>query len=551
MNVPVRTAKRAEKLREEIRAHDYKYYSLDSPDISDDEYDQLFNELRDLEREHPDLITADSPTQRVGGEPLAEFAQVQHAAPMLSLDNAFEQADVYAFDQRIRERLEGLTSIEYAAEPKLDGVAISLRYEKGVLAQAATRGDGRVGEDVTHNVRTIRSVPMRLAGVVYPEVLEVRGEIFMPLAGFERLNARARAAQDKVFANPRNAAAGSLRQLDPAVAAARPLSFFAYSTGVVDAASMPDTHSGSLAQLAEWGLPVCDQNQRVSGADGCIRFYEGISARRDQLPYEIDGVVYKVDALALQRELGFVSRAPRWAIAHKFPAQEQLTTVLSIDWQVGRTGALTPVARLDPVLVGGVMVSNATLHNYDELCRKDVRSGDTVSVRRAGEVIPEVVRALADKRPKGARKPSPPKRCPVCSSEVERIEGEAVLRCSAGLYCAAQRKEALKHFVSRRAMDIDGLGSKLIDQLVNQKVVNSPADLFDRQCVNQEVLAGLDRIAYKSAAKLMVAIDASRKPALSRFLYALGIREVGEATAESLATAFGTLDAVISAAEDV
>jgi DNA ligase (NAD+) len=536
------------KLRAAISHHDYRYYVLDDPEISDAEYDRLFRQLIELEHAYPDLITPDSPTQRVGGAPQAGFTKVEHAVPMLSLDNVFTIDELRAFGRRLGERLDETQPIVFSAEPKLDGMAISIRYEAGVLAVAATRGDGRTGEDVTHNVRTIGAVPLRLIGTGYPEILEVRGEVFMPRAGFADLNRRALANGEKTFANPRNAAAGSLRQLDPKIAASRPLSIFIYGTGLVMGGDLPDRHSQTLACLAGWGFRTCPAAEAVTGIDGCIEYYQRIQAIRDSLPYEIDGVVYKVNDYALQAELGFVARAPRWAIAHKFPAQEQFTTVRAIDWQVGRTGAITPVARLEPVAVGGVMVSNATLHNLDELERKDVRVGDTVSIRRAGDVIPEVVAVLLNRRPSRARRVGLPDRCPVCGSDVSRPEGEAIARCSGGLYCMAQRKESLKHFVSRRALDIDGLGSKLIDQLVDREILRSPADLFDPDRINVESLAGLERMADKSALKLMAAINKSRDVSLGRFLYAIGIREVGEATAQNLADYFGNLDALRAAA---
>ncbi len=551
MSAPGKARRQAETLREQIDQHNYRYHVLDDPQIPDAEYDRLFQQLLKLEAQYPDLVTPDSPTQRVGGEPLAGFAQVPHAVPMLSLDNAFSAEDIIAFDKRVRERLESDDEVAYAVEPKLDGMAISLRYEQGSFVQAATRGDGRTGEDVSHNVKTIAAVPMRLHGRGFPQVLEVRGEVYMPLAGFEAMNAAARKSGEKTFANPRNATAGSLRQLDPRVAAQRPLTIFVYGVGEVSGGELPDTHSKTLQRLADWGLRVCPENQVVVGAAGCIDYFERIGKRRHSLAYEIDGVVCKVDDYALQRELGFVSRAPRWAIASKFPAQEELTVIKGVDWQVGRTGALTPVARLEPVNVGGVTVSNATLHNIDELERKDVRIGDTVSVRRAGDVIPEVVSVLTAKRPKNAVRVRLPQQCPVCNSEVSRAEGEAVARCSAGLYCEAQRKEALKHFVSRKAMDIEGLGSKLIEQLVDEGLVKTPADLFDTQRINVESLAELERMAEKSASNLVASIDASRDVSLSRFLFALGIREVGEATAENLANYFGSLEALISSSEDV
>ena len=545
------TRARLEKLRTDINRHDHQYYVLDDPRVSDAEYDRLFRQLQQLETEHPELISADSPTQRVGGEPLAAFAQVTHALPMLSLDNAFSAADVQLFEQRMQDRLEHAAAVLFTVEPKLDGMAISLRYEDGVFVLAATRGDGRTGENVTHNVRTIGAVPMRLMGKDYPKILEVRGEIYMPLAGFERLNQRAREQGGKTFANPRNAAAGSLRQLDPRIAAKRPLSLFIYGTGEVKGGQLASSHSETLLQLKGWGLPVCPENKVVEGAAGCVEYYDYIGERRGKLPYEIDGVVYKVDDYALQRELGFVSRAPRWAIAHKFPAQEQMTTVRGVDWQVGRTGAVTPVARLEPVVVGGVTVSNATLHNIDELERKDVRIGDTVVVRRAGDVIPEVVSVVMERRQKGVAPILLPDACPICQSEVSRPEGEAVARCTAGLFCPAQRKEALKHFVSRKAFDIDGLGSKLIEQLVDQELIATPADLFDETRVSASSLANLERMGEKSAENLMAAIDASRDVSFGRFLYALGIREVGEATAENLAGQFGSLDELLTIVEDL
>jgi DNA ligase (NAD+) len=551
MSVSRANSTKAVKLREQITYHDHRYYVLDDPEIPDAEYDRLFNELKELEQAHPELQTAGSPTQRVGGAAQSEFGSVAHTVPMLSLDNAFTAEQLEDFGRRIQARLgDDDAALEFSVEPKLDGMAISIRYEHGQLVVASTRGDGRTGEDVTHNVRTIRAVPLQLRGKGFPEVLEVRGEVFIPRAGFEALNEKARKNGEKTFANPRNAAAGSLRQLDPKIAATRPLSMFVYGTGVVEGGQLAPSHSDSLQLLAGWGLRVCPENAVVDGVEGCLDYYRGIAARRDQLPYEIDGVVYKINDYNQQNKLGFVARAPRWAIAHKYPAQEELTRVNAIDWQVGRTGAITPVARLEPVSVGGVTVSNATLHNMDELERKDVRVGDTVVIRRAGDVIPEVVAVVADRRPKGLRKPRMPKACPVCGSDVDRPEGEAVARCSGGLYCSAQRKEALKHFVSRRALDIEGLGSKLIDQLVDAGVVETPADLFDNSKVNEAALAALERMAEKSAQNLVAAIDASREVPLGRFLYALGIREVGEATAENIASYFGSFDKLSAAADD-
>jgi len=543
--------KRVADLRIKIAHHDYRYYSLDDPEVPDAEYDRLFNQLSELEQSYPELIIPESPTQRVGGTPQAEFGSVAHGVAMLSLDNAFQPEQMRDFVRRIEERLEESDPIAFSAEPKLDGMAISILYESGRLVVAATRGDGKTGEDVTHNVRTIGAVPLQLQGNDYPEVLEVRGEVFMPRKGFDELNRRAREQGEKTFANPRNATAGSLRQLDPKVAASRPLSLFIYGTGVVERGALPDRLSQTLARLAQWGFRICPENCVVKGVDGCIDYYDQIAVSRDHLPYEIDGVVFKVDDYARQEALGFVSRAPRWAIAYKFPAQEELTTVNAIDWQVGRTGAITPVARLEPVAVGGVTVSNATLHNMDELQRKDVKVGDTVIVRRAGDVIPEVVAVVLERRPKGARRPVLPKVCPVCGSDVDRPEGEAVARCSGGLYCSAQRKEALKHFVSRRALDIEGLGSKLIDQLVDKEILKTPADLFNVELVNAKSIAELERMAEKSAENLLVSIDRSRNVPLGRFLYALGIREVGAATAENLADHFGSLDALLKSADDV
>jgi DNA ligase (NAD+) len=550
MSATADLAAKLKQLRATIGHHDYRYYVLDDPEISDAEYDRLFRELVDLESASPELITPDSPTQRVGGVPQAGFATVEHAVPMLSLDNVFTLDELHDFGRRLNVRLDQNESITFSAEPKLDGMAISIRYEAGLLAVAATRGDGRTGEDVTHNVRTIGAVPLRLMGNDFPDILEVRGEVFMPRAGFAELNQRAIENGEKTFANPRNAAAGSLRQLDPKVAASRPLSIFVYGTGIVSGAKLPDRHSQMLVQLAEWGFRICPETSVVTGIDGCIEYYQRLRAIREELPYEIDGVVYKVDDYALQAKLGFVARAPRWAIAHKFPAQEQLTTVRAIDWQVGRTGAITPVARLEPVSVGGVVVANVTLHNLDELERKDVRVGDTVSIRRAGDVIPEVVGVQLARRPAGTVAAQLPDNCPVCGSAVSRPEGEAIARCSGGLYCMAQRKESLKHFVSRRALDVEGLGSKLIDQLVDKEIVRTPADLFDSSRVNVATLASLERMGAKSAEKLVHAIERSRSVSLGRFLYAIGIREVGEATAQNLADYFGTLQALRAAAID-
>lgn len=547
--VPKAAARRARELASEINEHNYRYYVKDEPSIPDSEYDRLLRELQSLESEYPSLVTPDSPTQRVGAEPISAFEQIEHLQPMLSLENAFSEEELRAFYKRITTRLDRDEEdpLVFSAEPKLDGAAVSLLYEGGQLVRAATRGDGRTGEDITHNIRTIRSVPLALRGADVPQTLEVRGEVYMPKAGFEAFNAAAAERGDKTFVNPRNAAAGSLRQLDPRLTAERPLDMFCYGIGHHDGGSIPDTHFDTLACLAEWGLRICPEVARVEGADGCLGYYETMGDRRDSLPYEIDGVVFKVDSYGLQRELGYVSRAPRWALAQKFPAQEEITRVEAIEWQVGRTGALTPVARLEPVFVGGVTVSNATLHNIDELHRKDVRPGDSVTVRRAGDVIPEVVSVVIDRRPKGARKPTLPTNCPVCGSPVVREEGEAVARCTGGVLCSAQRKEALRHFASRKAMDIEGLGTKLIDQLVEAELLRTMADIFR---LKAEELAALDRMGEKSAANLVESIDRSRQTSLARFLYALGIREVGETTAESLAAHFGDLDPLMEADEE-
>ena len=539
--MPEQVKKQIEVLREQLRYHAYQYYVLDDPDIPDAEYDRFYKELLALEEKHPGLITGDSPTQRVGAAPLTAFDQIQHQMPMLSLDNVFNEEDLQAFNQRIQDRLKISDEIEYTAEPKLDGLAISLRYEGGVLIYAATRGDGSTGENVTQNIRTMQSVPLRLLGNNYPRVLEVRGEVFMPKTGFEKLNRLARQNDEKEFANPRNAAAGSLRQLDPEVTAKRPLSLYCYSTGVVEGGSLADTHYEILQQLKGFGLPVCNEIKRLHGVKACLAYYEDISNRRDELPYDIDGIVYKVNAIELQERMGFVARAPRWAIAHKFPAQEEISRIIEVDFQVGRTGAITPVARLEPVFVGGVTVSNATLHNMDEIRRKDVRVGDQVIVRRAGDVIPEVARVVPGSRKKSLPEIQMLTSCPVCQSAIEQIEGEAIARCTGGLYCQAQRAEAIKHFASRKAMDIDGLGDKLVEQLVDEDLIHTPADLYQ---LSIETLAPLERMAEKSATNLMNALESSKHPALSRFIYALGIREVGETTAMNLANEFKTLSAI-------
>jgi DNA ligase (NAD+) len=541
------------ELRRTIEAHNFSYHVLDNPTVPDAEYDRLMRRLQEIELQHPDLVTPDSPTQRVGAVKLETFREVRHAKPMLSLDNAFSDDELAAFDKRVRDRLTGadvvVERVIYWAEPKLDGAAISLRYENGELVFAATRGDGATGEDVTHNVRTIRSIPLRLRGSKLPAVFEVRGEVFMPRAGFLEFNQRALERGEKTFVNPRNAAAGTLRQLDPRLAASRPLDAFFYALGEVSEGTLPATREQSaiVAMLRDLGLRTCPEADLVDGVAGCLDYYARIGKLRAALPYDIDGVVYKVNKLEWQRELGFVSRAPRWAIAHKFPAQEELTVIRDVEFQVGRTGALTPVARLEPVFVGGVTVSNATLHNMDELQRKDVRVGDTVIVRRAGDVIPEIVAVVIDRRPSGARLVKLPRKCPVCGSDVERGEGEAIARCIGGLFCPAQRKEAIRHFASRLALNIEGLGEKLIDQLVDQGIVKTPADLYD---LTVEQLTELERMGAKSAQKLLAAINKSKNTTYARFLYGLGIANVGEATAQSLANDFSTLDELRAADEE-
>jgi DNA ligase (NAD+) len=532
-------AQRIAALRAQISGHDYRYYVLADPEVPDAEYDRLLGELRILEASHPELVTADSPTQRVSGEPSRDFGAVEHRVPMLSLDNAFAEEDVRAFDRRIHERLGTQEPIRYACEPKMDGLAVTLIYENGRFVRGATRGDGTHGEEVTANLRTLRSVPLRLQAPRPPAVVEARGEVFMPLKGFAAMNRRASEAGEKVFVNPRNAAAGALRQLDPRITAKRPLEIFFYGVGIVEGVRMPDTHSATLAKLREWGLRSAPESRVVDGVDGLFEFYVELGAKRAKLAYQIDGVVYKVDSVPLQERLGFVSRAPRWAIAHKFPAEEEITVVNGIEWQVGRTGALTPVARLTPVFVGGVTVSNATLHNIDELHRKDVRIGDSVIVRRAGDVIPEIVKVILERRPDGAVPVKLPRKCPVCGSEVVRDEGEAVARCSGGLFCAAQRKESLRHFASRRALDIQGLGTKVIDQIVDAKLVENAADLYK---LTVEKLTALERMGEKSAQNLVDALEASKRTTLPRFLYALGIPDVGEATALALAVHFRELE---------
>lgn len=533
-----------DKLRITLRHHEYLYHVMDAPEIPDVQYDSLMNELKALEAQYPELITSDSPTQRVGALPLTAFEQVRHEIPMLSLDNAFDEITYLAFDKRLRERLKNSEEITFCCELKLDGLAVSLLYENGVLIQAATRGDGTTGENITENVRTIKAIPLRLYGDNIPARIEIRGEVFMTETGFEHLNEEARRTGGKVFANPRNAAAGSLRQLDPRITAKRPLTFFCYGVGVLEGGELPDSHYDRLQQFKLWGLPVSDKVQRCKGSKAVLEFYHHVEEIRPTLGFDIDGVVIKVDNIALQETLGFVSRAPRWAIAYKFQAQEQMTVIKDVEFQVGRTGAITPVARLEPVQVAGVIVSNATLHNADEIERLGLRIGDTVTIRRAGDVIPQVVSVIEEKRPENAQPIVFPTQCPICQSDIERVEGEAVARCTGGLICGAQRKESLKHFVSRRAMDVDGMGDKIIDQLVEKEYVKTPADLFR---LDEKTLVGLDRMGEKSAKKLINALEKSKSTTFARFIYALGIREVGEATASGLTAHFSTLETLRNA----
>ncbi|QDF67450.1 NAD-dependent DNA ligase LigA [Shewanella sp. SNU WT4] len=527
-------------LTAELNQHNIRYYVDDAPSIPDAEYDRLMQALKTLEQAHPELVLPDSPSQRVGGAALAKFTQVTHLKPMLSLDNAFDEADFTGFYKRLTDRVG---NVRFCCEPKLDGLAVSLLYRDGVLERAATRGDGSVGEDITENVRTIRSIPLRLRGENYPQLMEVRGEVFMPKAAFESLNARAAAKGDKTFVNPRNAAAGSLRQLDSKIAASRALDFYAYALGVVEDAVEPlaMTHYQQLQQLKTWGLPVSHEVKLADNLEQVFAYYQDVMQRRASLAFDIDGVVFKVDDIEQQLTLGFVAKAPRWAIAYKFPAQEEMTLLEGVDFQVGRTGAVTPVARLQPVFVGGVTVSNATLHNMDEIARLGVMVGDTVIIRRAGDVIPQIVAVVADKRPANACAIEFPEACPVCGSLVERVEGEAVARCSGGLFCEAQRKEAIKHFASRKALDIDGMGDKVVEQLIDKELVHSPADLFH---LNASMITMLDRMGMKSATNLVAAINTAKNTTLAKFLYALGIREVGEATAANLAQHFRQLSSV-------
>ncbi|OED98020.1 NAD-dependent DNA ligase LigA [Vibrio breoganii] len=529
------------KLSEALHYHAVRYYVEDCPEIPDAEYDRLMRQLIELEEGNPELVTVDSPSQRVGGAPLSGFTQVTHQVPMLSLDNAFDDSELKAFHKRMQDRLNSSELGAFSCEPKLDGLAVSLMYENGVLVQAATRGDGTTGENITQNVRTISAIPLKLQGEGYPTRLEVRGEVFMPKAGFDRFNEQAIAKGEKPFANPRNAAAGSLRQLDSRITAKRPLGFYAYSVGVIEGGELANSHYHRFLQLKEWGLPMCPVVRKVENLNDVIAYYQYILETRDDLDYEIDGVVIKLDEIAKQEQLGFVARAPRWAIAYKFPAQEELTTLNDVEFQVGRTGAITPVAKLEPVFVGGVTVSNATLHNADEIQRLGVMVGDTVIIRRAGDVIPQITGVVLDRRPDDAKAIVYPVVCPVCGSDAERTEGEAVTRCTGGLVCSAQRKQALKHFVSRKAMDVDGLGDKVVEQLVEKEMVQTPADLFKLSAGRITVL---DRMGPKSAQNVVDALEKSKQTTLPRFLYSLGIREVGEATAANLAQHFKTLERI-------
>lgn len=536
---------RAKELREQLQQHNYLYYILDQPSIPDAEYDRLLRELETIEAELPHLKTLDSPTQRVGNAPLSAFSQVKHRVPMLSLGNSFAFEELEAFYKRIQDRLKDATEIEFVCEPKLDGLAVSLLYEKGVLVQAATRGDGTTGENITDNIRTIGAIPLTLKGE-FPDVLEVRGEVYMPLKGFNQLNEMASKNDSKKFANPRNAAAGSLRQLDSRITASRPLAMYCYGIGVVEGGNVANSQWDMLQAFKAWGLRVNPEIKKVMGIQACWLYYEALGQKRNSLGYDIDGIVFKVNQVTLQEQLGYVSRAPRWAIAQKFPAQEELSTILNIDFQVGRTGALTPVARLEPTFVGGATVSNATLHNMDEIARKDVRIGDTVIIRRAGDVIPEVVSVVKDRRPKNAKKIILPKTCPICDSDVIHPEGEAVARCIGELYCPAQRKGILSHYASRKAMDIDGLGERLIEIMVDHELLKTAADIYH---LSIEQVAGLDRMGEKSAENLINAIEKSKQTSLAKFIYALGIREVGESTANNLANHFGSLAAIEKADE--
>ncbi|MCO6556913.1 MAG: NAD-dependent DNA ligase LigA [Gilliamella sp.] len=539
-------AKQLTSLRNLIRHHEYCYYVLDTPEIPDVEYDKLIKQLQTLEQQNPDLITSDSPTQRVGGSPLAQFASIKHEIPMLSLDNVFDDASFIAFNKRVKDRLHlnDAEQVEYCCELKLDGLAVSLLYENGRFIQAATRGDGTTGEDITANVKTIKTIPLVLRGDNIPSRLEIRGEVFMTHKGFEKLNADAEKHNERVFANPRNAAAGSLRQLDPKITAKRPLAFFCYGVGIVEGATLPDTHYDRLMQFKAWGLPVSNKVQKRQGMQAALDYFKLIGEQRMSLDFDIDGVVIKVNSIELQNQLGFVARAPRWAIAFKFPAQEEVTKLNKVDFQVGRTGAITPVARLEPVSVAGVIVSNATLHNSDEIIRLGIREGDYVTIRRAGDVIPKIVAVIVDRRPADTKEIIFPTHCPICGSQIVRDEGAAISRCAGGLICPAQRKEALKHFVSRRAMNVDGMGEKIIEQLVDKEYVKTPADLYK---LNLPTLCSLDKIGEKSANNLLNALELSKNTTLSRFIFALGIPNVGEVTAENLVNQLGSLSAIENA----
>lgn len=540
-------AREIQSLKEQINEHNYNYYVLDHPVISDAIYDQLFKKLQALEAQHPEFASIDSPTKRIGAAPLKSFSQIKHEVPMLSLDNAFAVEDIIQFDKRVKERLQTKNTIEYCCEPKLDGIAVSIRYEQGKLVQAATRGDGETGEDITENIKTIRMIPLYLRGENHPPCIDVRGEVYMTKSGFEKLNERALAANTKIFANPRNAAAGSLRQLDSRITATRPLEIYFYGVGYVNEKWLPTEHYARLKMLSSWGLRINPLIRIMKGAEGCLNYYANMNEARQKLAYEIDGVVYKVNELHLQKKLGFVTRAPRWAIAHKFAAEEAFTILEDVEFQVGRTGALTPVARLRPVHVRGVTVSNATLHNMDEVRRKDVRIGDTVIVRRAGDVIPEVFAVLKEERPQSAKLIKLPSKCPICGSEVEQIEGEAVARCSAGLFCPAQRKGSIRHFASRKAMNIEGLGEKIVDQFVEAGLLKTVADIY---ILNREKIINLERMGEKSADNILKEIENSKKTTLPKFIYALGIREVGEATAKQLAYHFKGISELQSASEN-
>ena len=533
-------------LRNLIRHHEHCYYVLDAPEIPDSEYDKLIKQLQKIEQQYPNLITIDSPTQRVGGTPLTQFDSIKHELPMLSLDNVFDESSFIAFNKRVKDRLHynEKEQVEYCCELKLDGLAVSILYENGKFSKAATRGDGTTGEDITANVRTIKTIPLVLIGENIPARLEVRGEVFMTHKGFAKLNADAEKRNEKVFANPRNAAAGSLRQLDPKITARRPLSFYCYGVGIIEGSSLPDTHYDRLMQFKAWGLPVSDKVEKRQGAQAALDYFKKIGEQRMSLDFDIDGVVIKVNSIALQNELGFVARAPRWATAFKFPAQEEVTQLNKVDFQVGRTGAITPVARLEPVSVAGVIVSNATLHNSDEIARLGIREGDYVTVRRAGDVIPKIVAVILDRRPADTKEIVFPTHCPICGSLIVRDEGQAISRCAGGLICPAQRKEALKHFVSRRAMNVDGMGDKIIEQLVDKDYVKTPADLYK---LNLPTLCSLDKIGEKSANNLLNALNASKNTTLSRFIFALGIPNVGEVTAENLVNQLGNLSAIENA----